>query len=339
VAIGTRLTDFTTASMTAFRRPGVRFVGVNVSAFDAHKQGALAVVGDARATLGALLEAVDAVTSQAYRSDITRLRDDWDATVRLLLAPRRSPGAVGISQAQVIGVVNAACDRNSTVINAAGSMPGDLIKLWRAEDAKAYHVEYGFSCMGYEIPAGIGVKLADPQRHVVVVIGDGSYLMLNSEIVTAVAEGIDLTIVLVDNHGFQSINALQTSVGIPSFANELRFRDPSSGQLDGDHVPIDFAAHARSLGAGAVTVHDEPALSAALADAKSRGGVNVVVVPTSVSNRVPGFDSWWDVPVAAASASSGVSRARDEYEQHLAAVREHRFGPGVDHDEGSEERE
>lgn len=339
VAIGTRLSDFTTASMSAFQRPGVRFVGINVSAFDAHKLGALAVVGDARATLEALSVAVGAVTSEGYRSEIGRLKADWDATVTRLREPQPAPRDTGISQAEVIGVVNAACGPNSTVINAAGSMPGDLIKLWRAENAKAYHVEYGFSCMGYEIPAGLGVKLADPGRHVVVLIGDGSYLMLNSEIVTAVAEGIDLTVVLVDNHGYQSINSLQTSLGTPSFVNELRFRDARSGRLDGDYVPIDFAGHARSLGAFAVTVTDGPALAAALSDAKTRGGVNLVVVPTPLTNRVPGFGSWWDVPVAAASAGKGVARARQSYEQQVTAVREHRFGPGSAHGNESEERE
>jgi 3D-(3,5/4)-trihydroxycyclohexane-1,2-dione acylhydrolase (decyclizing) len=336
IAIGTRLSDFTTASMSAFQRPGVRFVGVNVSAFDAHKLGALAVVGDARVTLEALLRHESAATSQAYRSELTRLRAEWDATVTRLREPDRSQGDAGISQAEVIGVVNAACGPRSTVINAAGSMPGDLVKLWRAEDQKAYHVEYGFSCMGYEIPAGIGVKLADPERHVVVLIGDGSYLMLNSEIVTAVAEGIDLTVVLVDNNGYQSINALQTSLGTPSFVNELRFRDATSGQLDGAYVPVDFVAHARALGADAVAAHDAEELAAALAAAKEHGGVNVVVVHTPLTNRVPGFGSWWDVPVAAVAATHSVVRSRDEYEQRVTTVREHRFGPYRDQSEEQE---
>lgn len=327
IAIGTRLSDFTTASMSAFQRPGVRFVGVNVSAFDAHKLGALAVVGDARATLEAVLEPESAGTSVTYRSEIARLRAEWETTVTRLREPLRAHGDTGISQAEVIGVVNDACGPRSTVINAAGSMPGDLVKLWRAEDEKAYHVEYGFSCMGYEIPAGIGVKLADPERHVVVLIGDGSYLMLNSEIVTAVAEGLDLTVVIVDNGGYQSINSLQTSLGTPSFVNELRFRDARSGQLDGASVPIDFVAHARALGAHAIAARDAEGLATALAAAQEHGGVNVVVVHTPLTNRVPGFGSWWDVPVAAVAATKSVVGARDEYEQRVAEVREHRFGP------------
>ena len=338
IAIGTRLSDFTTASHSAFRQDA-RFVGINVSAFDAHKQGAVAVVGDARATLEALAHAEPAATSHAYRSQIAGLKAAWDDTVIRLVQPPATPGTEGLSQAEVIGIVNSVCDADSTVINAAGSMPGDLVKLWRSQDVKAYHVEYGFSCMGYEIPAGIGVKLAEPQRHVVVLIGDGSYLMLNSEIVTAVAEALDLTIVVVDNHGFQSINSLQTSLGTPSFLNQLRFRTPASGQLDGANVPVDFVAHARALGAHAVAVHAAPDLAAALVAARREGGVRVVVVETPMTNRVPGFSSWWDVPVAATSQDSGVAAARARYERQVANVREHRFGAVGEHHDESEEQQ
>ena len=325
--------------MTAFQRADVRFVCINVSEFDAHKLGAVPVVGDARETLEALLRAELPATTREYRSEIAGLRAEWDATVTRLVRPHDPHGvrgAEGLSQAEVIGIVNSVCDGDSTVINAAGSMPGDLVKLWRSEDDKAYHVEYGFSCMGYEIPAGIGVKLADPGRHVVAMIGDGSYLMLNSEIVTAVAEGLDLTIVVVDNHGFQSINSLQKSLGMPSFANELRYRDADSGLLDGAHVPIDFVGHARALGADATIAHDAAGLTGALLAARRSPGVKVVVVKTPMTNRVPGFDSWWDVPVATASQGSGVAAARAEYERQVATVREHRFGAMTAHDDESE---
>lgn len=336
LAVGTRLSDFTTASMSAFQHEA-RFACINVSAFDAHKLGGLAVVADARAALESLRAAATTGTSRAYRSEVAGLKDAWDATVTRLREPRGAVPAAGLSQAEVIGIVNAVCDGDSTVINAAGSMPGDLVKLWRAETAKSYHVEYGFSCMGYEIPAGIGVKLADPGRHVVVLIGDGSYLMLNSEIVTAVAEGLDLSIVLVDNHGYQSINSLQTSLGTPSFANELRYRDPRSGQLDGETVPVDFVAHARALGAHAVAARAGPELAAALTEARRSGGVNVVVVQTPMTNRVPGFGSWWDVPVAEASTLPPVVAAREEYERQVAAVVEHRFGVATGSQDESEE--
>ena len=346
IAIGTRLSDFTTASMSAFRHPGVRFVGVNVDPADAHKVGAIPVVADARAALEAVLAATagrrDVAASGEYRAEVARLTAEWEATVERMRVPalaaddtnavvvadaRPTGGAVtGLSQAEVIGIVNDACGAGGTVVNAAGSMPGDLVKLWRADDAKSYHVEYGFSCMGYEIPAGIGIKLAEPERRVVVLIGDGSYLMLNSEIVTAVAEGLDLVIVLVDNHGFQSINSLQTSLGTPSFLNELRYRDPATGRLDGAYVPIDFVSHARAMGAHAVQAEDEATLRSALSAAHERGGVTVIVTPTPLTNRVPGFASWWDVPVAEVSRTPGVQAARAEYVEHLSTTREHRFG-------------
>lgn len=337
IAVGTRLSDFTTASMSAFQHPGVRFVGVNVNPADANKLGALPVVGDAKKTLDALLSCAGGDTAAAegdaalgtstdYRAEVARLKVAWDDTVTALRAPPKTGGAAGLSQAEVIGIVNDACAVGGTVVNAAGSMPGDLVKLWRADDAKSYHVEYGFSCMGYEIPAGIGIKLAEPARRVVVLIGDGSYLMLNSEIVTAVAEGLDLVVVLVDNHGFQSINSLQTSLGTPSFVNELRFRDPATGRLDGEYVPIDFVAHARAMGAHAQLADDRGSLGSALAAAHERGGVSVIVVPTPLTNRVPGFASWWDVPVADVSETPSVQAARAEYLQHLSTTREHRFG-------------
>jgi 3D-(3,5/4)-trihydroxycyclohexane-1,2-dione acylhydrolase (decyclizing) len=195
-------------------------------------------------------------------------------------------------------------------------MPGDLHKLWRARDPRAYHVEYGYSCMGYEIPAGLGVKLAEPERDVVVLIGDGSYLMLNAEIVTAVAENLDLTIVIVDNHGYQSIHGLQRACGTPHFGLELRSRDPG-GRLDGPYIPVDYRAHAAAMGAHAVFARTETDFREALAEAKARRGVNVVVVEVDPEKRVGGyaFGGWWDVPIAEVSESESVQEKRRQYEQ------------------------
>ena len=196
---------------------------------DAHKLRAVPVVADAREALTALRTQLGAAgyagTRAPYRERVADLKREWDGIVDGLRAANDEPGDLG--QAEVIGIVNDAVGGHATVICAAGSLPGDLLRLWRPEDPKAYHVEYGFSCMGYEIVAGLGVRLADPERDVVVMVGDGSYLMLNSEIVTAVAEGLKLTIVVLDNHGFQCILALQRLVGVPDFGNELRFRDPA----------------------------------------------------------------------------------------------------------------
>jgi len=207
------------------------------------------------------------------------------------------------------------------MICAAGSMPADLLRLWRPEDPKAYHLEYGYSCMGYEIPAGIGVKLAEPAREVVVMIGDGTYLMMNSEIVTAVAENLDLTIVLVDNRAYGSIRGLQMACGSPSFNNELRHRDPVTGRTDGPRVELDFVKHAEAMGAHAVLAPTVAELRAALEKARGAGGVQVIVVPVSLDERLPGFETWWDVPIAAVSGQPGVQEARAAYERDLEKQR------------------
>jgi 3D-(3,5/4)-trihydroxycyclohexane-1,2-dione acylhydrolase (decyclizing) len=326
--------------MTAFQHPEVRFVGLNVAPFDAHKLGALALVADARVGLEALdaaLVAGDAPvvgvsppvappafagSSGAYRAEIADQKHAWDATVDDLRMLRPSDGP--LAQAEVMGIVNDAFGVDAVVINAAGSMPGDLLKLWRGGDPKSYHVEYGFSCMGYEIPAGIGVKLAEPERDVVVFVGDGSYLMMNSEIVTAVAEGLAFTIVLVDNQGYQSIHGLQRSVGVGSFANERRARDRGTRRLDGPVVPVDFVRHAESMGALALYAADEAGLRRALEAARQSSRVSVIVVPTDPERRVPGFGGWWDVPVAEVSGSGGVREARTAYEGAARRQREHR---------------
>ena len=320
LCVGTRLGDFATGSMTAFQHPEVRFVGLNVVPFDAHKLGAVPLVADARRALEALLAALPAWdgTVDAYRAEIARHKSEWEAIADELRRP--APGK-RLSQAAVIAAVNDAVGGHATVINAAGSMPGDLLKLWRSRDPKAYHVEYGFSCMGYEIPAGLGVKLAEPEREVVVFIGDGTYLMLNSELVTAVAEGIAFTVVLVDNGGFQSIHGLQRSVGSPSFLNELRHRRAASGRTDGAAVAVDYARHAQAMGALALEANDLDALHEVLAQARASDRVAVITVRTDPEQRVPGFEGWWDVPVAEVSEQAGVREARRAYEQSAARQR------------------
>jgi 3D-(3,5/4)-trihydroxycyclohexane-1,2-dione acylhydrolase (decyclizing) len=319
LAVGTRLGDFVTASRTAFAHPDVQVIGLNVVALDAHKLGALPLVADARRGLERLTAALEAgghtATAAAYRADVADLKDAWDDTVSSYRAPS-APGEP-LGQAEVIGAVNDAVGGHATVICAAGSLPGDLLKLWRPTDPKAYHLEYGYSCMGYEIPAGLGVKLAEPGRDVVVFVGDGSYLMMNSEIVTAVAEGLSFTVVLVDNRGYGSIHGLQRSVGSPSFMNELRSRPPGSDRTDGPYVHVDYVAHAASMGARATRASDLAALRAAL-DRRGEGGVHVIAVSVDPARRVPGFESWWDVPVAEVSSQEGVRAARREYEAQLA---------------------
>jgi 3D-(3,5/4)-trihydroxycyclohexane-1,2-dione acylhydrolase (decyclizing) len=316
VCVGTRMGDFVTASRTTFQHPHATFIGINVGPMDAHKLRALPVVADAREALRALHARLEtagyAGTTAPYRQRVADLKREWDAIVTGLRTVNGEPGDLG--QAEAIGIVNDVVGGDATVICAAGSLPGDLLRLWRADGPRAYHVEYGFSCMGYEIPAGLGVRLAEPDREVVVMVGDGSYLMMNSEIVTAVAEGLKLTIVVLDNHGFQCIVALQRAVGVPDFANELRFRDRRSNRLTGPYVPIDFRKHAESMGALAIQANTPDELRSALAEARAADRITVIVVPTEPDKRVPGFESWWDVPVAGASEQASVRGARNAYD-------------------------
>ncbi|HWG84776.1 MAG TPA: 3D-(3,5/4)-trihydroxycyclohexane-1,2-dione acylhydrolase (decyclizing) [Deinococcales bacterium] len=324
IAVGTRLGDFVTASRSAFAREDVRFIGLNVTPFDAAKLSALSVVADARRGLEALDQALRSRgftgSSDAYRGEVAAIKGEWDAIVDRYRAEN-----IGgeLAQGAVLGALNDFYGGKATMINAAGSMPGDLLRLWRPEDPKAYHVEYGYSCMGYEIPAGIGVKLAEPEREVLVLIGDGSYLMMNSEVVTAVGENLDLTIVLVDNRGYGSIRGLQMACGSPSFNNELRHRDPATGRTSGPPIELDFVKHAEGLGARAHFAPDMAALKAALAASRSERGVKVIVVPVSLTERVPGFESWWDVPIAETTAQAGVQGAREDYLRQVAAQRKH----------------
>ncbi|GMA14155.1 3D-(3,5/4)-trihydroxycyclohexane-1,2-dione acylhydrolase (decyclizing) (plasmid) [Deinococcus metallilatus] len=316
IAVGTRLGDFVTASKTAFQQPDVQVIGINVVPMDAAKLGALSVVADAREALRALHGALRGWRApQAYRDEVSELKTEWNAAVD---AARADTGSTPPAQGAVIGAVNDVLGGHATVVCAAGSMPGDLVRLWRAEDPGAYHVEYGFSCMGYEIPAGLGIQLAEPGRRVVVMIGDGSYLMMNSELVTAVAENVNLTVVLVDNRAFMSIRGLQMECGSPSFNNELRHRNPATGRTDGPVVQLDFVKHAQGLGASAMRAETLDELRAALNDAGAQGGVHVIVVPVNLRERVPGFESWWDVPIAEVSGQAGVRQTREHYEEKVA---------------------
>jgi 3D-(3,5/4)-trihydroxycyclohexane-1,2-dione acylhydrolase (decyclizing) len=324
IGVGTRYTDFTTASKTAFQNPSVRFVNVNVAGLDAVKHAGLALVGDARATLEALVEALGGHEVEAeYREQNARASKDWDEEVERLYSLEHDPLPV---QSAVIGAVNAFSEPEDVVVCAAGSMPGDLHKLWRTRDPKGYHVEYGYSTMGYEIAGGLGVKMADPSREVYVMVGDGSYLMMNSEIVTSVQEGHKLTIVLVDNAGFSSIGSLSRSVGSRGFGTQYRYRKDGSLGLDteeqtGGMLPVDLAANAESLGARVIRAEDISGLKAALAEAKGMDWTVVIHIPVDRYEGVPDYESFWDVPVAEVSAMESVAAAREEYAKNKQGER------------------
>jgi 3D-(3,5/4)-trihydroxycyclohexane-1,2-dione acylhydrolase (decyclizing) len=321
IGVGTRLTDFTTASKSAFENPEVRFVAINIVPMDANKLSALPIVADAKRTLTILTDALKQAgfsgTSSDYRHEIRSLKEIWDAKVTELRTPHNVASGEKplLSELQVIGVVNEAVGGHATVVCAAGGMPATLLCLWRPEHPKAYHVEYGFSCMGYEIAGGLGVKLAEPEREVVVMVGDGSYLMMNSEIVTAVGEGMRLTIVVVDNHGYQCIARLQRAVGVSDFGNELRYRDQRTQGLTGDYIAVDFKKHAEAMGAKAILAMSARELTQALAAAREADGVSVIVVPVDPDKHMPAMSNWWDVPVAEVSQDERTRRAREAYEK------------------------
>ncbi len=314
IGIGTRYSDFTTASKTAFQNPSVRFININVAEFDAFKHSALPMVADARAALETLGKALRGwAVSGAWRKRGEKFNRDWDAEVERIYAAKgdRPP----LSQGAVIGAVNDISRPEDVVLCAAGSLPGDLHKLWRTRDPKGYHLEYGYSCMGYEIAGGLGAKMAAPEREVYVMVGDGSWLMMSSELVTSIQEGYKLTVVMLDNHGFQSIGGLSQAIGSERFGTRYRFRNRKSGQLDGESLPIDYAANARSLGAHVIRVHDLPELKSALQQARQQTKTTVIVVETDPLKGVRGYESWWDVPIAQVSEIDSVRRASKAYEQ------------------------
>jgi 3D-(3,5/4)-trihydroxycyclohexane-1,2-dione acylhydrolase (decyclizing) len=311
IGVGTRYSDFTSASRTAFNNPDVRFVNINVASFDTVKQSALSVVADAREAIDALSAALgDYSVSDEYRTRTAQLAKAWDDTVAA--AYRVDDDGSALNQSQVIGLTNTLSDRRDVVVCAAGSMPGDLHKLWRTRDRKGYHVEYGYSCMGYEVAGGIGVRMASPDRDVFVMVGDGSYLMMATELVTAVQEGVKVILVLVQNHGFASIGSLSESLGSQRFGTSYRFRD-ESGRLQGDKLPVDLAANAASLGADVIRVATAGEFADAVKVAKANDHTTVIHVETDPLIYAPDSESWWDVPVSQVSSLDSTRAAYETY--------------------------
>jgi 3D-(3,5/4)-trihydroxycyclohexane-1,2-dione acylhydrolase (decyclizing) len=282
-----------------------------VAEFDSYKHAALPLTGDARVTLEELAEAVASYRVEpSYREKVAKFREEWEKEVARIYGMRKEPP---ISQGEVIGAVNQAAQAGDTVVCAAGSLPGDLHKLWRTPNPGGYHLEYGYSCMGYEIAGGLGVKMADPQREVYVLVGDGSYLMMAQEIVTSLQEGYKLNIVLLDNHGFSSIGGLSRSCGNEGMGTNYRYR--RGEKYDGEILPVDFAANAASLGAWATRARTREELVEALKESRKQPRTSVVVVETSYDERVPGYESWWDVAIAEVSERESVQAARQKYEE------------------------
>jgi len=316
IGIGTRWSDFTTASKSAFQNNAVRFVNINVAELDSTKHAALAVTADARVTLEALA-GVGYRVEKAYRDECANLAREWDAEVTRLYSLDHRPLP---AQSEVIGAVNTFSSPTDVVVCAAGSMPGDLHKLWRARDRKQYHVEYGYSCMGYEIAGALGAKMAAPDREVYALVGDGSYLMLNEAIVTSLQERAKLVVVLVDNHGYASIGGLSRSLGTDGFGTQFRQGKDGSRGLDGErdpapYLPTDLATNAESLGAHAIRARGIAELREALAAAKKVDRTVVIHIEVDRYASVPSYESWWDVPVAEVSEPASVRDARNTYEK------------------------
>jgi len=324
IGIGTRYSDFTTASKTAFQNPEVRFINLNVAEFDASKHQALPLVGDARVTLEELGELLVGYQVEAnYRAQAERLHAEWDAEVERIYAIRNEPLP---SQGELIGAVNELSAPNAIMVCAAGSLPGDLHKLWRARNSKNYHLEYGYSCMGYEIAGGLGIKMAAPERDVYVLVGDGSYLMMNSEIVTSIQEHYKLIIVLLDNAGFKSIGSLSRSLGQEGFGT--RYVYPQNGVLPSDAagadvqaLPVDLAANARSLGAHVIECTTYAEFVAAIKAVQTTDRTSVIYIQNDRYQSVPSYESWWDVVVAEVSEMPQVKIARVAWEEMRAQER------------------
>ena len=322
IGVGTRYTDFTTASNTLFQNPGVRFLNLNIAAFDAHKLAARPLVCDARAGLTALTEALTETgyrVGQAYEAEYRAGREGWDAVVE---AAFRGEDSAVPTQTQVLGALDSVVGDDDVIINAAGSLPGDLHKLWRARSPRQYHLEYGYSCMGYEIPAGIGVQQAAPDTPVWSLVGDGTYLMMPTEIVTAVQEGLPVNLVLIQNHGYASIGGLSESVGGERFGTPYRYR-AADGTFTGDPLPVDLAANAASLGMHVLRAKTVGELRSALATARASDRPTCVYVETDPTPTAPPAEAWWDVPVAETATRESAVQAREEYERQSADRRRH----------------
>ncbi|MGW4166754.1 3D-(3,5/4)-trihydroxycyclohexane-1,2-dione acylhydrolase (decyclizing) [Streptomyces chartreusis] len=326
IGVGTRYTDFTTASGTLFAHPDVRFLNLNIAPYDGHKLAGMPLIADARSGLMELTAALDMHAYRvgaSYVAEYTEDKERWEQRVDACYEADEPD--VRPTQPQVLGVLDALVDESDVIINAAGSLPGDLHKLWRARSRDQYHLEYGYSCMGYEIPAAIGVKLAAPERRVWALVGDGTYLMMPTEIVTAVQEGVAIKVLLVQNHGYASIGGLSEETGAERFGTAYRHR-AADGTFTGAPLPVDLAANAASLGMRVLRAKTVSDLREALAEARDADTPTCVYVETQTADTVSGpppAQAWWDVPVAETATRPSAVKARELYERHVWTRRRH----------------
>ncbi len=313
IGIGTRYSDFTTVSQGGFLNPSVQFININVSEFDSFKQGALPVTGDAKETIKELDKLLrEFKVADKYAASVAKSNITWNKTVDKIYSLNHG---LPTSQGEIIGAVNNFSSPKDIVVCAAGSLPGDLHKLWKTSDSKGFHLEYGYSCMGYEIAGGLGAKMADPSREIYVMVGDGSYLMMSTEIVTSIQEGYKLTIILINNNGYASIGGLSGSLGTEGFGTHYKFRDEKSGQLDGNYLPVDLATNAESLGAHVIRTKGIADFKQALKDAKTIDKTTVVYIESDREERVDGY-AWWEVPLAQVSTIDSVKESFEKLQNN-----------------------
>ncbi|MBB3126574.1 3D-(3,5/4)-trihydroxycyclohexane-1,2-dione acylhydrolase (decyclizing) [Paenibacillus rhizosphaerae] len=315
ICVGTRLGDFPTASKTAFTRPETEFIHINVSGFDASKLNACQVVADAGAALKELTSALQVRNYKAAYDEpaLAELKAEWTQEVDRLYSLESEEG---LAQTRVLGELNRFM-ANEVIVAASGSLPGDLHRLWRSEAPKSYHMEYGFSCMGYEIAGAFGAKLAEPDKEVYALVGDGSYLMLHSELLTSIQEDVKVNVILLDNHGYQCIHSLQRENGSDGFGNEFRLRSTETERLTGEYVPVDYAAHARSMGVKAYSASSIAELREALRQAREEKGSTLIEIKVLPGTQSGGYESWWRVDVPEVSTSDKVRAARETMNEHL----------------------
>ena len=313
IGIGTRYSDFTTISKSAFQHPNVKFININITEFDSFKHGALPLVGDAKAILEIINTKLgDFKVTDDYRKKVEQFNTSWDDYVSEMYAEKN---IIPAFQGEVIGAINTFSDADDIMICAAGSLPGDLHKLWRTRNPKGFHLEYGYSCMGYEIAGGLGAKMARPESEVYVLVGDGSYLMMAQEIVTSVQEKQKLTIVLLNNDGYASIGGLSASLGSEGFGTYYRYRSEETNQLDGGLLPIDYAANAASMGAYVIKTTNVTELKAALEKAKTIDHTTLIYIEVDRKKGIPGF-AWWEVAVAEISEKEAVNESFKTYQEN-----------------------
>lgn len=319
ISIGSRLSDFTTTSKWAFQNPEVQILSININSFDSHKMNSKMIVADARETIEALNEALSIMDySTEYKSEILKVKVEWDAEVDRLFS---SDLEQGLSQSRALGELDKLIDKDAVIVGSSGSLPGDLQRVWRSEKSKTYHMEYGFSCMGYEVCAALGVKMAEPNKEVYSMVGDGSYLMLHSELITSIQEGRKINVVLFDNTGFGCIQNLQQSQGIPSFNTEFRFRNELTGRLDGNYIPIDYAKSAEGYGIKTYKVTTIEELRFAIEEAKKSKVSTLIDIKVVPGTMTDGYENWWRVGVPEVSEKKAVLKAHEKMAMEIAKTK------------------